>query len=94
MRGTYSYFIAEGNSPAELRTKVLDAMARGDWTPIGGVTVQGGKFYQAMLIDQTVEEAEAFAREREERGPCIDPGNMRGWAGGTDEPGTSLDNTV
>jgi hypothetical protein len=66
----YGYFIASGDSPEELRVRVVHAMSSPGWRPVGGIAVENSIFYQAMLLDEDqethyaeVEEAQKFLDE-------------------------------
>ena len=42
-----AYVILEGETKTQLETLVKEYISKG-WQPIGGVSVSGGHFYQAM----------------------------------------------
>jgi len=42
-----AYMVLEGSTKELLEAAVKDALRKG-WQPIGGVSVSGDKFYQAM----------------------------------------------
>lgn len=46
---SYSYIIASGSTAAQLENKVLQLHVSGGYQAFGGICVEGGVFYQAMI---------------------------------------------